>query len=112
MHERVPAGVCYVIVVMIPAAIICFWTLIIDGLFAHSQPTDSEGTGRRLGRYRLVDRLWELNCGILGLALSEGTAFVITGELIQHGDLWGHQSAHKYYRSPQEHRRQATSRSN
>ncbi|KAH0346794.1 PAP2-domain-containing protein, partial [Aureobasidium melanogenum] len=42
---------------------------------------DAEGTGRRLGRYRLVDRLWELNCGILGLALSEGTAFVITGTL-------------------------------
>ncbi|THZ11777.1 PAP2-domain-containing protein [Aureobasidium pullulans] len=81
VHERVPAGICYVIVVMCPAAIICFWTLVIDGLFAHSQPTDNEGTGRRLGRYRLVDRLWELNCGILGLALSEGTAFVITGAL-------------------------------
>ncbi|KAI4747207.1 PAP2-domain-containing protein [Aureobasidium sp. EXF-8845] len=65
---------------MCPAAIICFWTLIIDGLFGRSQP-DTEGTGRRLGRYKLVDRLWELNCGILGLALSEGTAFVITGAL-------------------------------
>lgn len=83
MHERVPAGVCYVIVVMCPAAIICFWTLVVDGLFGHSQPTDSEGTGRRIGRYRLVDRLWELNCGILGLALSEGTAFVITGKPIR-----------------------------
>ncbi|KAG9667691.1 hypothetical protein KCU95_g4913, partial [Aureobasidium melanogenum] len=81
VHERVPAGICYIIVVICPAIIICFWTLVIDGLFAHSQPTDAEGTGRRLGRYRLVDRLWELNCGILGLALSEGTAFVITGTL-------------------------------
>ncbi|KAH0370550.1 PAP2-domain-containing protein, partial [Aureobasidium melanogenum] len=81
VHERVPAGICYIIVVICPAIIICFWTLVVDGLFAHSQPTDAEGTGRRLGRYRLVDRLWELNCGILGLALSEGTAFVITGTL-------------------------------
>lgn len=82
-----PAGICYIIVVICPAIIICFWTLVIDGLFAHSQPTDAEGTGRRLGRYRLVDRLWELNCGILGLALSEGTAFVITGRFTQDDDL-------------------------
>ena len=80
MHERVPAAWCYVIVVMCPAAIICFWTLVIDGLFSHSEVSANEGSGRRIGRYRLKDRLWELNCGILGLALSEGTAFVITGE--------------------------------
>lgn len=79
VHERVPAGWCYVIVVVCPAIIIAFWTLVIDGLFSHSQPSTDEGTGRRVGRYRLKDRLWELNCGILGLALSEGMAFVITG---------------------------------
>ena len=31
--------------------------------------------------YTLRDRLWELNCGILGLLLSEGAAFVITSAL-------------------------------
>lgn len=31
------------------------------------------------GRYRFKDRLWELNCGILGLGLSVGAAFTITG---------------------------------
>lgn len=30
------------------------------------------------GPYRFKDRLWELNCGILGLLLSQGLAFVIT----------------------------------
>lgn len=29
----------------------------------------------------MKDRLWELNCGILGLLLSSGAAFVITGAL-------------------------------
>ena len=70
---------CYIIVVVAPALIIVFWTLVIDGLFSHTQATADEGTGRRIGRYRLKDRLWELNCGILGLVLSEGMAFVITG---------------------------------
>lgn len=79
VHERVPAGWCYVIVVICPAIIIAFWTLVIDGLFSHSEPSTDQGAGRRIGRYRLKDRLWELNCGILGLALSEGMAFVITG---------------------------------
>ena len=29
----------------------------------------------------MKDRLWELNCGILGLLLAQGAAFVITGAL-------------------------------
>jgi diacylglycerol diphosphate phosphatase / phosphatidate phosphatase len=32
-----------------------------------------------MGKYRLKDRLWELNCGILGLLLAVGASFVITG---------------------------------
>jgi len=32
-------------------------------------------------KYKFVDRLWELNCGILGLFLAQGAAFVITGSL-------------------------------
>ena len=79
VHERVTANQCYVIVVIAPAIIIAFWTLVIDGLFSHAQPAADEPSGWRFGRYRLKHRLWELNCGILGLALSEGMAFVITG---------------------------------
>jgi hypothetical protein len=40
----------------------------------------SSGRLRKLtGRYRLKDRLWELNCGILGLGVAVGAAFTITG---------------------------------
>lgn len=40
-------------------------------------------SGRRklTGKYRMKDRLWELNCGVLGLMLSVGAAFTITGKL-------------------------------
>lgn len=34
-----------------------------------------------MGPYRLRDRLWELNCGFLGLLLAQASAFVITGAL-------------------------------
>lgn len=34
-----------------------------------------------MGPYRLKDRLWELNCGVLGLLLSQAAAFVITSAL-------------------------------
>lgn len=77
VHERVPAGWCYVIVVIGPALVIAFWTLVIDGLFSHSQPSADEGIGRRFGRYTLRSRLWELNCGILGLALSGIKTWVV-----------------------------------
>ena len=36
---------------------------------------------QRRNVYTIRDRLWELNCGILGLLLSEGAAFVITSAL-------------------------------
>ncbi|KAK4980942.1 hypothetical protein LTR66_010276 [Elasticomyces elasticus] len=80
VHERVSPGLCYFIAVVCPAAVIALYTLVIDGLFSHQRPNSSV-SGRRslLGRYRLKDRLWEFNCGILGLLLSEGAAFVITG---------------------------------
>jgi len=44
-------------------------------------PSGRAGVKRLSGRYRLKDRLWELNCGILGLGLSVGEAFTITGAL-------------------------------
>ncbi|KAJ4374144.1 hypothetical protein N0V83_002885 [Neocucurbitaria cava] len=44
-------------------------------------PVGRTGIKRLSGRYRFKDRLWELNCGILGLGLSVGAAFTITGAL-------------------------------
>lgn len=44
-------------------------------------PSTRAGVKRLSGRYRFKDRLWELNCGILGLGLSVGAAFTITGAL-------------------------------
>ena len=67
-----------------PTIVIAVYTLIIDGLFSHHKPSNrSQATGRRklFGVYRWKDRLWELNCGTLGLFLSQALAFVITNAL-------------------------------
>ena len=72
------------IAVISPAAIIAIYTLVIDGLFSHQPPTMSSGRRRQLsGRYRLKDRLWELNCGILGLLLAVAASFTITGMMLR-----------------------------
>ena len=68
--ERVSVGLLFFLVVLVPAAIIAVYTLLIDGRFSHQK-----------GTFRFKDRLWELNCGVLGLLLASGTAFVITGAL-------------------------------
>ncbi|KAJ4383985.1 hypothetical protein N0V86_000829 [Didymella sp. IMI 355093] len=83
VKERVPVPLLCVLVVGGPAVIIAFYTLVIDGLFSHQTPMPSARAGvkRLSGRYRFKDRLWELNCGILGLGLSVGAAFTITGAL-------------------------------
>jgi hypothetical protein len=80
VHERIPVHWLVVICVGAPAVIIGIYTMVIDGLFSHktAMPT-SRGVKRLTGRYRFKDRLWELNCGILGLGLSVGAAFTITG---------------------------------
>lgn len=48
----------------------------IDGLFSHQRKTQGYKNV-----YKVKDRLWELNCGILGLLLAQGAAFVITGTM-------------------------------
>jgi len=66
--------------ILAPILIIVFYTLVIDGIFSH--PTQqSAGRGRGRSKYTFRERLWELNCGVLGLLLSEGAAFVITNAL-------------------------------
>jgi hypothetical protein len=47
-------------------------------MFSHQK---QRSTGHFSGRHNWRDRLWQLNCGILGLMLSQGLAFVITGAL-------------------------------
>jgi diacylglycerol diphosphate phosphatase/phosphatidate phosphatase len=83
VKERVPVPWLCVYVVFAPAVIIGIYTLVLDGLFSHQteMPTGRAGIKKLSGRYRFKDRLWELNCGILGLGLSVGAAFTITGAL-------------------------------
>ncbi|EFQ99674.1 PAP2 domain-containing protein [Nannizzia gypsea CBS 118893] len=65
-----------------PLLVILVYTIVLDGLFSHSKPVNvATGKRKMMGKYRLKDRLWELNCGILGLVLAQGAAFVITGAL-------------------------------
>ena len=78
--ERVPVPLLFALVVVFPAIVIAVYTLVIDGLFSHKE-SSSGGRWSYRGRYRMKDRLWELNIGILGLLLSSGGAFVITGAL-------------------------------
>jgi hypothetical protein len=70
--ERVPVPALLMICAVAPAIIIAIYTLVIDGIFSHG------GSGRK--KYTLKARLWELNCGILGLLLAVGASFVITGK--------------------------------
>ena len=79
-HERVPIALAFVLAVFVPILAIAFYTLVIDGIFSHQvQRTGRRDFGR--ARYTIQERLWEFNCGILGLLLSEGFAFVITAAL-------------------------------
>lgn len=72
-NERVPILAAIIISGVFPIIVIAVYTLVIDGMFSHS------GTGR--SKYTFNQRLWELNCGILGLLLAQGSAFVVTGSL-------------------------------
>ena len=47
--------------------------MVADGFFATG--------GRSYKKYPMKSRLWELNCGILGLLLSIGSSFVVTAIL-------------------------------
>ncbi|KKK27025.1 PAP2 domain protein [Aspergillus rambellii] len=79
VHERIPIAMALLISGVAPLTIIVVYTLFIDGLFSHHKPLDPVSGKRRFtGPYRFKDRLWELNCGVLGLLLSQGLAFVIT----------------------------------
>ncbi|KAJ5579788.1 uncharacterized protein N7459_005773 [Penicillium hispanicum] len=79
VHERIPIQYALCISGLFPLVLIIVYTLFIDGLFSHHKPQDPVSGKRKLrGPWRWKDRLWEMNCGILGLLLSQGLAFVIT----------------------------------
>jgi diacylglycerol diphosphate phosphatase/phosphatidate phosphatase len=80
VHERITIYEALLISLLAPAVIILVYTLLIDGLFSHHKTVQTSTSGRRkvAGPYRFKDRLWELNCGILGLLLSQALAFIIT----------------------------------
>lgn len=78
-HEHVTIGQALVVSGLIPLVLIAVYTLFIDGLFSHHKHSDPVSGKRKLtGPYRWKDRLWELNCGVLGLLLSQGLAFIVT----------------------------------
>ncbi|KAK8195341.1 phosphatidic acid phosphatase type 2/haloperoxidase [Phyllosticta capitalensis] len=82
VHERVPVFDLVIIAVVAPAIVIAIYTLLIDGLFSNQPAATTSSKRRKLsGKYRMKDRLWELNCGVLGLLLSVGAAFTVTGTL-------------------------------
>lgn len=78
-HERIPISMAIGLSCLAPLVIIAIYTLFLDGLFSHHKPQDPV-TGKRkfTGPHRWKDRLWEFNCGLLGLLLAQGSAFVIT----------------------------------
>ncbi|KXG47087.1 Phosphatidic acid phosphatase type 2/haloperoxidase [Penicillium griseofulvum] len=82
VHERVPMPLALCISAAFPLGLIIVYTLFLDGLFSHHKPQDAVSGKRKLrGPHRWKDRLWELNCGVLGLLLAQGLAFVITQAL-------------------------------
>ncbi|CAI7580785.1 unnamed protein product [Penicillium glandicola] len=82
VHERIPMIYALCISAAFPLVLIILYTLVIDGLFSHHKPQDVTSGKRKLrGPHRWKDRLWELNCGILGLLLAQAIAFVITQAL-------------------------------
>ena len=83
VHERVPVTVLYFVAIIIPIAILVVYTLIIDGIFSDQKSTISPNGSRMASgsRYRFKDRLWELNCAILGILMASISAYVITGAL-------------------------------
>jgi len=54
--------------------------MVIDGMYSHHKPPTNRS--RLLsGRWQMSDRLWEMNCGILGLGLSVAGTICVTGAL-------------------------------
>ncbi|KAA8914990.1 phosphatidic acid phosphatase type 2/haloperoxidase [Sphaerosporella brunnea] len=78
--ERISAKWCGVIACLFPLIFIIFWIMLVDGMFSHHKPP-SNRSRIMSGPWQMNDRLWEINCGILGLGLSVAGAICVTGAL-------------------------------
>ncbi|EQL31680.1 hypothetical protein, variant [Blastomyces dermatitidis ATCC 26199] len=81
VNERVSIPLALALSGGIPLVVILIYTVVIDGLFSHNKPITPSGKRKFMGPYSLKDRLWEFNCGFLGLLLAQASAFVITAAL-------------------------------
>jgi len=74
VKERVSNALVVAISCGAPLAIICFWTLVVDGIFSHK-------VYEKKRKHTFRERLWELNCGLLGLGLAISMQYVVVGSL-------------------------------
>lgn len=78
--ERISPFWAGIISCFVPLLVIAIWTMLIDGQFSHHKPAANRSRIMG-GPWTMSDRLWELNCGILGLGLSVAGAICVTGAL-------------------------------
>ncbi|KAF8533348.1 phosphatidic acid phosphatase type 2/haloperoxidase, partial [Trichophaea hybrida] len=78
--ERISPFIAGLIACLFPMLCIIAWTMLIDGMFSHHKPATNRARIMG-GRWTMNKRLWEMNCGILGLGLSVAGAICITGAL-------------------------------
>ncbi|CCX30030.1 phosphatidic acid phosphatase type 2/haloperoxidase [Pyronema domesticum] len=78
--ERISPLLAAIVSCLFPLCVIIFWSMLIDGMYSHHKPA---GSARRFmnGPWTMSDRLWEMNCGILGLGLSVAFTICVTGAL-------------------------------
>jgi len=74
--ERVTPVLAGVVSCAFPLLVIIVWTMLLDGFYSHSKEKR-----KQKAKYKLSERLWQMNCGILGLGLSVAAAITITGAL-------------------------------
>lgn len=72
VKERVPVPLLYVCAIIAPAVIIALYALVLDALLQRRRARGRDDV------LSFKERLWEANCGILGMLLASGSAFVIT----------------------------------
>lgn len=78
--ERISPLWAGVISCLFPIVCIVLWSMVIDGMYSHHKPPANRS--RLLsGPWQMSDRLWEMNCGILGLGLSVAGTICVTGAL-------------------------------
>ena len=78
--ERISPFIAGLISCLFPMLCIIAWTMLIDGMFSHHKPAPNRARIMG-GPWTIKMRLWQMNCGILGLGLSVAGAICVTGAL-------------------------------